>query len=106
MTGPLETEEWRAIPCFEDYEASSLGRIRRAVDGRVKKAGDLIAQTGSRYRYVVLCPVGHPRRTIQVHILVAMAFHGLAPSSEHEVAHWDGDGLNNRAANLRWATHV
>ena len=102
----LNGEKWRQIPGFDDYEASNLGRIRRALDGRVKKAGDLIAQTGKRYRYVGLCPIGHPRRTIQVHILVAMAFHGLAPSPDHEVAHWDGDGLNNRAENLRWALPV
>jgi hypothetical protein len=39
-----------------------------------------------------------------VHVLITLAFHGSKPSPEHQVAHADGDKLNNRPANLRWAT--
>ena len=38
------------------------------------------------------------------HVLVAEAFLGPRPTSEHEVAHNDGVRTNNSVANLRWAT--
>ena len=34
------------------------------------------------------------------------AFCGPKPTPTHEVAHWDGICTNNRATNLRWATHA
>jgi hypothetical protein len=40
-----------------------------------------------------------------VHRLVCEAFHGHAPSVVHEVAHLNDRGEDNRAENLRWATH-
>lgn len=40
-----------------------------------------------------------------VHRLVCEAFHGPQPTKYHEVAHWDGDRLNNAPSNVRWATH-
>jgi hypothetical protein len=40
-----------------------------------------------------------------VHRLVATAFLGESPSGRNVVAHKDGNGLNNRLANLRWATY-
>jgi hypothetical protein len=40
-----------------------------------------------------------------VHQLVCAAFHGPCPPS-HEVAHGDGNPLNPRWDNLRWATHA
>jgi hypothetical protein len=39
-----------------------------------------------------------------VHSIICGIFHGPKPSSAHEVAHYDGNPLNNRATNLRWAT--
>lgn len=44
------------------------------------------------------------RRTRKVHKLVIEAFIGPRPSPAHQVAHWDGDHLNNKPSNLRWAT--
>ncbi len=41
---------------------------------------------------------------LPVHTLVCEAFHGPRPTPKHQVAHGDGDRLNNRASNLRWAT--
>jgi hypothetical protein len=40
----------------------------------------------------------------RLHRLVAMAFHGRAPSSDALVEHLDDDPENCGAANLRWAT--
>lgn len=52
---------------------------------------------------VVLCDLPR-KKTFSVHVLVAIAFLGPRPSSRHVVAHFDGDGLNPRLENLRWAT--
>jgi hypothetical protein len=35
---------------------------------------------------------------------VCAAFHGLPPTADHQAAHCDGNPLNNRPDNLRWAT--
>jgi predicted transcriptional regulator YheO len=45
-------------------------------------------------------------KTFLVHRLVAAAFVGDQPSKKHEVAHNDGDRLNNVSSNLRWVLHT
>lgn len=41
-----------------------------------------------------------------VHRIVATAFHGEAPSSQHVVDHIDTNHCNNRPTNLRWVTKL
>ena len=99
-------EEWRAIPEFENYEASSLGRIRsldhlssdgRRISGRILKPW----LAAGRYHYVSL---GQAKKA-GVHRLVCKAFHGVPPI-EMEAAHRDGNSLNNSPDNLVWATRA
>lgn len=40
--------------------------------------------------------------TARVHRIVATAFHGIAPTTEHVVDHIDTNRCNNRPENLRW----
>lgn len=102
--------EWRPIAGFHEYEINYHGDIRRAVDNayhRGRSAGTAIRgwlHSRSGYRFVRL--TNHPmqRKVLAVHRLVATAFIGPQPSPEHEVAHFDGDKLNNDFRNLRWAT--
>jgi hypothetical protein len=42
----------------------------------------------------------------RVHRIVAMAFHGVPPTTEHIVDHIDTNRQNNRPENLRWVTRL
>lgn len=107
-------EEWRPIPGYQAYEASSHGRVR-SVD-RVVPAGP-----GGKGRHAVKgvilsqreTPKGHLHvklyqdnmgRAVGVHRLVCHAFHGDPPTPKHQAAHRDGNPKNNHYDNLYWAT--
>lgn len=112
------SEEWREIPGYEGYEASSLGQIRsldrylefvgrwgpcvRFHRGRVLKQFNSNASVGGT---CLNLHVG-VARTLEVGRGVALAFIGDPPSEEHEAAHLDSDGSNNRPGNLVWATRA
>ena len=103
-TGPIThiPEEWRSLDFlgFPDYEVSDLGRVRRGA--RVRKPFRQQLQLGGHLRVGIRA--GGVKQNMSVHRLVALAF---IPNPEGKpcVAHNDGNPLNNRAANLRWATH-
>jgi hypothetical protein len=107
MSNPSESfEEWRNIPGWQEFQASSMGNIRRIAATRTTSAYHVLAQhkrKKGRYRSVNLRR-NNIARTVLVHHLVALAFHGLPPSAQHQVAHWDGNPANNSYSNLRWAT--
>lgn len=44
--------------------------------------------------------------SVRVHRIVALAFHGEAPTKEHVVDHIDTNRQNNRPDNLRWVTRL
>jgi hypothetical protein len=82
------SEVWESVPGFGGkYEASSLGRIRVAATGLVKKQ--------RVYRgYPMTSVYDKGRGTRRVHQLVAAAFHGPCPEGM-EVRHLDGVRTNN-----------
>ncbi len=90
-------EEWRDIPGYEGrYQASSLGRVRGVVSGKIKSQ-----ETINGYAYVGL-KIGNRRtRVKRVHRLVAAAFFG---PSTLEIDHIDSDHMNNRIDNLEYVT--
>lgn len=93
----FSAEIWRDIPGFDDYEASSLGRVRTKPKILKpwfnKQSGYLQIGLGRRFKG-------------PVHRVVCLAFHGAPPDEEKRlVAHGDGDRLNNKSDNLRWASH-
>lgn len=107
-------EEWRDVVGFEGiYQVSDLGNLR-ALDrtmpsgrwGTVRRRGGPIKpKLDKAGRLVVGLRANGKRQWRGVHQLVCEAFHGKRPSPKHQVAHFpDNDPLNNRAANLRWAT--
>jgi hypothetical protein len=104
--------DWKDIPDWPNYQASSEGQIRNKATGhpirqRVRKCDGYAVVD-----FYVPCIPGaeKPRRnkrTIGVHILVCMAFHGPRPSRDHQAAHGSNrNRIDNRKDNLRWATRL
>jgi len=107
----MTTEVWMTVPGFEDYEASSLGRVRSksrvVVDcnghARRKRGQVLVTmvQAGKGYLRVNLY---RDKRMSQygVHCIVAWAFFG--PPHGQYVNHIDFDVTNNHVDNLEYVT--
>jgi hypothetical protein len=93
-------EEWRSICGVEGrYEVSNEGRVRRHYHSGPRVITPSLDKYG--YHTIRLSRDG-VRRAYKVHRLVCEAWNG-APTAEH-CAHFDGDKLNNRPENLRWAS--
>jgi hypothetical protein len=92
-------EAWKPVRSHRGYEASSLGRVRSVArtlrDGR-QAGGMVLAPTEDKdgYQRVKL-----GRRTMPVHVAVALAFHGPP-----EVRHLNGDQGDNKPGNLAWGS--
>jgi hypothetical protein len=98
-------EKWKPIHSLNcNYEASNLGRIRRAVGSRGTTKGRICAIGTMPAGYKVVS-VQHDKQTVTrlVHRLVAEAFFGLPPA-DYEVNHKDSDKSNNRLENLEYVT--
>ena len=103
-------EDWRAIPGFPEYEASSLGRIRSVCrtinysNGRVVHAKQRILKpTKSSGYYSVNLSRNNKQKSTKVHVLVAAAFLGENPGGL-DVRHKNGCRTDNRAENLEYGT--
>lgn len=104
-----DDEEWRPAVGFEGYEVSSLGRVRSWHPANGKSAGDtprIMSLWVSKYGYPEVClRVGGKKKTMRVHRLVTLAFHGAPEPGMDVCCHNDGVPSNNRADNLRWDSH-
>jgi hypothetical protein len=102
---PLEYRDIVGFPGYRVGDDGSVWSCRvRGRQGDVWKKLKPARTKNGRYEFVALMREG---RAIQhyVHRLVALAFLGPCPGG-CEVAHYDGDGLNNRVDNLRYDTHA
>lgn len=99
------SEEWRLM-LGGTYEVSSLGRVRRATDGRRTHAGRLMRPVVAGPGYLMVGPTVNGRNVqFYVHDLVSEAFLGERPPGA-TVNHIDGVKTNNRASNLEYVTHA
>lgn len=88
-----DTAEW--IPTqYAGYYVNEHGAVR-GPSGRVLRPG-------RRSGYLSIHVTGG--KNALVHQLVCIAFHGPRPTPTHQAAHNNGNPLDNRAVNLRWAT--
>lgn len=96
--------EWRTIPSFSAYSASSDGDIRRDVRMHNTPAG-LVSKALNDRGYWKCSVTGDDgcHRTVTVHTLVALAFLGRRPKGM-VACHKDGDSKNCSQANLRYGT--
>lgn len=106
---------WREIPGTDGlYEASEQGDIRsldRVIvkrnrwghDAPLRKPGRVLKpwRDCNGYSVVYVCVRGG-RKAVNVHRLVAAAFHGSRSGAD--VNHIDGDKTNNAASNLEWCS--
>lgn len=95
--------EWREIPGYSNYQASSLGTLRHKRIGRIC---NLYETKTSKGTYLASGSKDDAKQynSRGVHILICLAFHGPAPSSKYEVNHKDGNKHNNLPGNLEWST--
>ena len=91
-------EQWKPIPGYSNYEASSHGRIRNT------KSGKIITGCLAKGYVRTNIRADHQRygRNIGLHRLVAMAFHGLPPKDKPFCCHKDDISHNNVPSNLYW----
>lgn len=106
----IETEEWRPVVGWEEFghQVSSIGRVRRLwtfwKNGEERESIFKIPIKKNGYTAITL---QHGRERMEyclIHRLVAKAFLGNPPTSEHQVNHKDGDKTNNKVGNIEWAT--
>jgi hypothetical protein len=91
-----DTEVWKNIDGYNNYEVSSFGNIRNKNTGRILKAS-----SKGGYYSVGLSNV--KTKSYSVHQLVAKAFIAN-PENKCHVNHKDKNGLNNNITNLEWMT--
>jgi hypothetical protein len=87
-------EEWKKIEGFENYSASTFGRIRNDKTGTIRKL-----QTYTKGYYSVRIN----GKNLLVHRLIAKTFIEN-PDRKPVVDHINGDRQDNRTENLRWVT--
>ena len=91
------TETWLPIANYNNYEISSIGRVRN------NKTGKILSQTTqmSGYKQVCLCENGK-RKMHTIHRLVMQAFNPVSKMDSMDVNHIDYDKTNNTLDNLEW----
>jgi hypothetical protein len=94
-----EGEEWRCIPEFPDYLASSHGRVKHRSPARNPPV--LYARRG--YPRITILSADARKLSRCVHVLVTQAFLGVRPDGM-VTNHIDGDKANNRPDNLEYVT--
>ena len=94
---------WRTVPGYPAYEVSVDGLVRRCQGFRCRRVHRILVPfiRPNGYAQVILYRDGR-RQRFGVHQLVALAFLGPKPSPLHQVAHLDGQRLNNHVSNLAW----
>jgi hypothetical protein len=92
-------EIWKLIPGSPGYFVSDWGRVKHIWPSGIVK----FLRPAVRGVYLTVVLTG--QKTVRVHRIVALAFHGSPKSDQPIVRHLDGFSWNNRADNVRWGTY-
>lgn len=94
-----DSTQWRDIPGYSKYKASSCGRIKNLATGRISSGGN-----AGRYLKVSVLKDGEQEPHLEyLHILICKAFHG--PGGPNQVVLHKNDLRHDcRASNLEWGT--
>ena len=99
----MEEEIWKVIPGYEQYEASSLGKIRSTWFHKITELKPSLHQNG--YYKINLSNNG-TKTTLKVHQLIAMTFLNHVPNKFSVVVdHINNIKTDNRLANLQLLTN-
>lgn len=97
------TEKWKTIIGFEDYQISTLGRVRSFKNHNIYYLNPMIGgYKGQQYKCVRLSNYSNSK-VFSIHRLVATAFIDN-PNNYPVVNHKDENKLNNEVSNLEWCT--
>ena len=96
------TEVWQPIPGYSKYEASSMGRLRKASESHYVLTDICPSNKG----YLTICIKGDVgrRKRLNVHVLIAAAFLGPRPKGR-ECSHLNDVKTDNRSMNIIYSTH-
>lgn len=98
-------EIWKPIPGYKNlYEASNMGRVRRACKTLQKQKYSIVAQR--LHNGYPICWLGKNKTRIRykIHRLVLLAFVCPCPAGM-EGSHLNDTKTDNRLVNLAWMTH-
>lgn len=96
-------EEWRPIPGYPRYLASSFGRIKSLAKKKERILKQFRGPNGY-WRANVIGASGRFTGPVETHRLIALAFLGEQPAHGMIVAHKNDIKSDNRPGNLLWAT--
>lgn len=98
MGTPVVKVKWRPVPGFPGYIASDDGRVWSL---HFKQPRPIRQDEWDGYWTVRLYNQGF-RIRMMVSRVVALAWHGEAPSKRHDASHLNGVRKDNRPSNLIW----
>ena len=108
----MHSSQWRPIPGFPRYEASTDGRIRSVERVILKKDGKrqpfpsvvLTPRAGKKGKYQVITLINEKGRTTRhIHRVILETFDRPRREGE-ECRHLDGNHQNNALTNICWGT--
>jgi hypothetical protein len=100
----INSEYWKKVVDFSEYEVSNLGNVRSLKKGMIKIINPALNGRG----YLSVCLYkdrkGHTKR---VHLLIAQSFlnHKNDGTTKISVDHIDNDKTNNKLSNLQLISH-